>query len=82
MRKRAADGPSQEQLQLVLDGFSPTLTGPRGVRVGDVVVAEGSRWRVEAVYPARREAGCRLLNGSRCLRRFRARQILRVERSA
>lgn len=55
--------------------------GPRGARVGDVVVAQGSRWRVEALDTDRREAVCRLLGGSRVLHRFRARQILHVERS-
>lgn len=54
--------------------------GPRGARIGDIVVAERSRWRVEAIDPERREAVCRLERGSRVLHRFRARQILKVER--
>lgn len=54
--------------------------GPKGARVGDVIVAERSRWRVEALDLERREAVCELLGGSRALRRFRARQILKVER--
>jgi len=60
----------------------PAKRGPRGARVGDVVVAEGSRWRVEGLDLERREAICRLLGGSRAQRRFRARRILKVEREA
>ncbi|PZS15175.1 MAG: hypothetical protein DLM64_00300 [Solirubrobacterales bacterium] len=56
--------------------------GPRGARVGDVVVAEGSRWRVEGLDLERREAICRLLGGSCACRRFRARRIFKVERAA
>lgn len=56
--------------------------GPRGVRVGDVVIAERSRWRVEALDPERREAICRLVGGSRVIHRFRARRIVKVERGA
>jgi hypothetical protein len=55
--------------------------GPRGAKVGDVVVAEGSRWVVEGLDLDRREAICRLIGGSRAHRRFRARRILKVERS-
>jgi hypothetical protein len=55
--------------------------GPKGARVGDVVVVEGSRWRVVGLDLERREVICRLLAGSRSLRRYRARQIRRVERS-
>lgn len=54
--------------------------GPRGARVGDVVIAEGSRWRVEGLDLVRREAICRLIGGSRAQRRFRAHRILKVER--
>ena len=54
--------------------------GPRGAGVGDVVIAEGSRWKVEELDLERREAICRLLSGSRVLHRFRARAILKVER--
>jgi hypothetical protein len=54
--------------------------GPRGSRIGDIVTAEGSRWTVEALDVERREAVCRLIGGSRALRRFRARRILKVER--
>jgi len=52
--------------------------GPRGARVGDVVIAEGSRWTVVGVDPERHEALCRLDGGSGALRRFRARRISRV----
>lgn len=55
--------------------------GPRGTRIGDVVIAEGSRWTVEALDLDRREAVCRLIGGSGALRRFRARRILKVERA-
>jgi hypothetical protein len=54
--------------------------GPKGARVGDVVVAEGSRWLVLGLDHSRREAICRLLGGSRPQRRFRAGRIARVER--
>ena len=54
--------------------------GPRGCRVGDEVLAEGSRWTVVALDEARKEAVCRLVAGSRVLRRFRARQIVKVRR--
>lgn len=55
--------------------------GPRGSRIGDVVVAEGSSWEVVGLDPARPEAICRLVAGSGALRRFRARRIVNVERS-
>jgi hypothetical protein len=55
--------------------------GPKGARVGDVVIAERSRWRVEALDSQRREAVCRLIGGSGVIRRFRARRIVEVERS-
>ena len=57
------------------------VRGPMGARVGDVIVAEGSRWVVEALDVDRSEAICRLTAGSCVLRRFRARRILRVERA-
>jgi hypothetical protein len=60
--------------------MSAVTRGPRGARVGDVVIAEGSRWRVEALDLERREAICRLIGGSRAQRRFRARRILKVVR--
>jgi hypothetical protein len=59
---------------------SKAPVGPRGTRVGYIVTAEGSRWRVEGIDLDRREAICRLLVGSHALRRFRARRILKVER--
>ena len=59
-----------------------TQRGPRGVRIGDVLVAEGSRWRVEGLDLGRREAICRLVGESGALRRFRARRILQVERAS
>jgi hypothetical protein len=55
--------------------------GPKGTRVGDVIVAEGSRWLVESVNQEGHEATCRLIGGSRILRRFRARAIRKVERT-
>lgn len=71
-------------LQLSFDDHeqpaSPPGRGPKGARVGDVVLAEGTRWRVEALDLSRREAICQLIGGSRALRRFRARRILKVER--
>lgn len=60
---------------------APAPRGPKGARVGDVVQAEGSRWQVQSLDLERREAVCRLLAGSHALRRFRARQIERVERT-
>jgi hypothetical protein len=54
--------------------------GPKGARIGDVLVAQGSRWRVVALDLPRREAVCRLLGSGASLRRFRARQILKIER--
>jgi hypothetical protein len=69
----------------VADGASlammPACRGPKGARIGDIVTAERSRWRVEALDPERREAICRLLGGSHCLRRFRARRITAIERA-
>lgn len=56
--------------------------GPKDARIGDVVVAEGSHWRVEGLDLERREAISRLLGGSNALRRFRARRIAKVERGA
>jgi hypothetical protein len=77
-----------EQLHLALDADqlrvgsprSGAQRGPKGARVGDVIVAEGSRWRVESLNSERREATCRLI-GSCILRRFRARAIRDVERA-
>lgn len=57
-------------------------TGPRGSRIGDVILAEGSRWRVVALDPSRREAICSLMAGAHVLHRFRTRQIIAVERAA
>jgi hypothetical protein len=57
-------------------------TGPRGCQIGDVIVAEGFRWRVVDIDLARREAVCSLIAGARVLHRFRARQIMRVDRKA
>jgi hypothetical protein len=54
--------------------------GPKGARIGDVIVAERTRWRVTGLDQQRREVICKLLAGSRVLRRFRARRIERVER--
>ena len=51
--------------------------GPKGARAGDVVRAEGTRWRVCGLDGD--QAICRLLAGSHALRRFRARAIERVE---
>jgi hypothetical protein len=58
-----------------------TTRGPKGARVGDIVVADGTRWRVEGLDFERHEAICRLVAGSRACRRFRARRIARVERN-
>jgi hypothetical protein len=63
------------------DTHGPSAKGPRGVRIGDVVVAEHSRWRVADLDPGRRQAVCCLLGGSGVIRRFRARQITRVEKA-
>jgi hypothetical protein len=52
---------------------------PRGIHVGDVVVAERSRWTVLALDPERGEFVCRLIGGSAVLRRFRIRAV-KVER--
>jgi hypothetical protein len=60
---------------------APATRGPRGSRIGDKVIAEGSRWTVEGLDLARREATCRLVGGSRAVRRFKARRILKVERA-
>jgi hypothetical protein len=54
--------------------------GPKGVRVGYIIVAGGRRWRVEQLDHERHEAVCSGLRGSRALRRFRAREIEAVER--
>jgi len=56
-----------------------TPRGPKGARPGDVVIVDRSRWEVHGIDPMRREAICRLLNGSHSVRRFRARAIERVE---
>jgi hypothetical protein len=56
------------------------LRGPRGARIDDVILAEGTRWEVQALDPQRREAICRLLSGSHAFRRSRARRIQAVER--
>jgi hypothetical protein len=55
--------------------------GPKGARVGDLIIAEGSRWRVESVDPVGRAITCRLLGGC-AYRRFRARAIRKVERTS
>jgi len=55
--------------------------GPKGARVGDVVLAERYRWRVIDLDADRHEAICELLAGSHSLRRFRARRIEHVERA-
>jgi len=60
---------------------APVQRGPKGVRVGDVVLAEGYRWQVIDLDLERREAVCELLAGSHSLRRFRARRIEHVERA-
>jgi hypothetical protein len=60
---------------------APARRGPKGARVGDIVLAERSRWRVQELDPERRQAVCLLLAGSRVLRRVRARQIEDVERA-
>jgi hypothetical protein len=60
---------------------APVRRGPKGARVGDFVLAEGCRWRVQLIDPERREAVCQLLAGSHALRRFRARRISHVERA-
>jgi hypothetical protein len=52
--------------------------GPKGARVGDLILAERSIWRVEGIDVERREAIARLTGGSHALRRFRARRIERV----
>lgn len=57
------------------------LRGPKGTRIGDVVVAERSRWQVTDIDPARAEAICTLLGGSHAMRRFRARRIEGIERT-
>lgn len=65
---------------MTVSAAEATRRGPRGARIGDVVIAEGSRWQVEGLDLERREAICRLIGGSRAQRRFRARRILKVER--
>jgi hypothetical protein len=72
--------------QLVLDGVdrvapAPGERGPKGTRVGDIVIADHSRWRVQDIDSERREAICKLLAGAHTLRRFRARAIERVEQA-
>lgn len=70
-------------VQLTIDGREEPLGGaggPKDARVGDIVTAERARWSVEGLVLERREAICRLLGGSRALRRFGARAIVRVER--
>ena len=57
------------------------LRGPKGARVGDLMQAERSVWRVEGFSDDRREVIARLTCGSHALRRFRARRIERVWRS-
>ncbi len=79
---READG----TVQLMLNGLEqrPKRTsarGPKGSRVGDILQAERSRWTVVDLDPDRRQAVCRLIGGSGVLRRFRARQILKVEKA-
>jgi hypothetical protein len=68
----------------VTDTFAtPRLPrGPRGCLVGDVVIAEGTRWLVVGLDRERQEAICQLETGARILRRFRARRILAVERTS
>jgi hypothetical protein len=61
-------------------GSMSPVYGPKRARVGDMVIAEGSRWLVVGIDAARHEAIRRLVGGSRVLRRFRARRILWVER--
>jgi hypothetical protein len=58
-----------------------SVKGPKGAKVGDVVIAEGTRWSVIEIDPDGKQAVCRLLNGSHILRRFRARKIERVEKA-
>lgn len=79
-----ADGPTAEPPPALPAASSNDrgVRGPKGTRVGDIVVAERSRWRVERIDPERREALCRLIGGSGVYRHFRARQIARVESGA
>lgn len=58
------------------------IRGPKGARVGDVVIVERSRWRVLTIDPERRDALCQLIGGSQVLRHFRARNIAKVERGS
>jgi hypothetical protein len=53
---------------------------PRGVRVGNVVVVDRSRWTVQGFDLETGEFICRLIGGSEALRRFRVRAIVRIER--
>jgi hypothetical protein len=77
-----AGSPSGErQRRATVTTSAPAGRGPRGAQIGDTVIAEGSRWTVEGLDLARREAICRLIGGSRAVRRFRARHILKVERA-
>jgi hypothetical protein len=74
----ASDGnSSQLNLQLQVD----RSRGPKGARVGDIIVADRSRWRVQDIDLERREVICKLLAGAHTLRRFRARAIERLERA-
>jgi hypothetical protein len=61
-----------------LFAVEPFVRGPKGARVGDLVLAERSWWLVLAIDRDRREAICRLQGGSRSVRRFGARRIERV----
>jgi hypothetical protein len=63
-----------------LFAVAPFAQGPRGARVGDLVLVERSWWRVLSIDHTRREAVCRLVDGSRAVRRFGARRIDRVSR--
>jgi hypothetical protein len=77
---REAPTPASEVGSARVDAAAPRERGPKGAGIGDIVLAEGSRWRVEGLDLQRREAICRLLGGSRAQRRFRARRILKVQR--
>jgi hypothetical protein len=71
------------RVQLTLDGReepSGGARGPKGARVGDIVIVDRAKWSVEGLDLDRREVICRLVSGSRVYRHFRARAIVRVER--